>query len=175
HDRLGQGAHLDEQIPELERGGAVLLDRPVGRREELVQIHPRAKVLPRAADHHQPDTGVQVRPVEKLRERLHHGRVDGVLLVRTIQRSGENAFGQGNENAITHLGTLICMRSRAVENTFPCASVLSEMVPPPSSAPCNRKLSAFRFGSSKRSTDPVITPLKWRRTRAAVTSFTRTG
>ena len=40
--------------------------------------------------------------------------------------------------------------------TFPCASVLSESVPPPSSAPCSRKLSALRLGSSKRSTPPVI-------------------
>ena len=46
------------------------------------------------------------------------------------------------------------MRSSAVENTLPCASVLSDSVPPPSSAPCSRKLSALRFGSSNRSTPP---------------------
>ena len=45
-----------------------------------------------------------------------------------------------------------------VENTFPCASVLSDRVPPPSRAPCRRKFSAHRFGSSKRSTEPVISP-----------------
>ena len=57
-------------------------------------------------------------------------------------------------------GTSRTRRSSAVENTLPCASVLSESVPPPSSAPCSRKLSAPRFGSSKRSTSPVMSPSK---------------
>src|SRR5205807_9390320 len=63
----------------------------------------------------------------------------------------------------------------AVENTFPWASVLSEMVPPPSSAPCSRKFRAWRLGSSYRSTGPEIMPLKCRATRAAVTCCTRIG
>src|SRR4029079_18230299 len=57
-------------------------------------------------------------------------------------------------------GTSSTIRSNAVENTLPCAAVLSDIVPPPSRAPCKRKLSACRFGSSNRSTGPVITSLK---------------
>src|SRR5262245_34432125 len=58
-------------------------------------------------------------------------------------------------------GTGISNLSIAVEYTFPCASVLSEMVPPPSSAPCNRKLRALRLGRTNRSTLRTM-PLKWR-------------
>src|SRR5439155_1512373 len=49
---------------------------------------------------------------------------------------------------LAHCATSISMRSNAVDSTFPWASVLSEMVPPPSSAPCSRKFNAMRFGSS---------------------------
>ena len=55
----------------------------------------------------------------------------------------------------TSSGTSISMRSRAVLNTFPCASVIRETVPPPSRAPWRRKFTAQRLASSKRSTGPL--------------------
>src|SRR5439155_18135764 len=72
-------------------------------------------------------------------------------------------------------GTSIVIRRSAVENTLPCASVFRDNVPPPSSAPCNRKLRAPRFGSSKRSTSPVMTPLKCRATASRVTNIWSNG
>ena len=65
--------------------------------------------------------------------------------------------------------------SIAVEKTLPCASVLSDNVPPPSSAPCRRKLSACRLGSSNRSTSPVITPEKCCATRSRVNDSVMSG
>jgi hypothetical protein len=55
-------------------------------------------------------------------------------------------------------GTSTSSRSIAVESVLPCASVFSDTVPPPPSALCSRKLSASRFGSSKRSTSPWQMP-----------------
>src|SRR5688572_16499113 len=72
-------------------------------------------------------------------------------------------------------GTSRVIRRRAVENTLPCASVFSESVPPPSSAPWRRKFSAFRLGSSKRTTGPSISPSKWRATASRVTCFSISG
>src|SRR5687767_11762493 len=72
-------------------------------------------------------------------------------------------------------GTSRVILNSAVEKTLPCASVLSESVPPPSSAPCRRKLSAFRFGSSNRTTGPSIAPAKWAATRSFVTCRSRMG
>src|SRR3954470_22923467 len=66
-------------------------------------------------------------------------------------------------------GTSIVIRNNAVEYTFPCASVFSDKVPPPSRAPWSRKLRALRFGSSYRSTSPSIIPRKCSATRSTVT------
>src|SRR5256885_7331497 len=104
---------------------------------------------------------------------IDHRGIDGVALVGAVHGRRQHPAGKCAQHAVVHRGASTVIRNRAVENTFPCASVFSEMVPPPSSAPCSRKLSAYRLGSSKRSTGPEITPLKCRATRAAVTCFTR--
>src|SRR5205807_3207149 len=138
-------------------------------------VHAGAEILHRSPQGDDPHLGVEVRPVEQPEQSLDHVGVDRVLLVGTIQRAGQHAVLQGDENTVAHRETSIAIRSRAVEKTLPWASVLREIVPPPSSAPCSRKFRAWRFGSSKRSTGPLITPLKCRATRAAVTCFTRSG
>src|SRR6266852_1662613 len=69
----------------------------------------------------------------------------------------------------------ISILNSAVENVLPCASVISDNVPPPPRLSCKRKLSAPRFGSSNRSTCPLQIPLKCSFTRAAVTSRTNNG
>src|SRR3954469_6954486 len=85
-------------------------------------------------------------------------------------------FAAGSpRRAASASGTSIIIRNSAVEYTLPCASVLSDNVPPPSSAPCSRKLSAFRFGSSKRSTSPSIIPRKCSATRSTVTLCVRSS
>src|SRR5690349_21886067 len=112
-------------------------------------------------------------------------RVERIALFRAIERQGQDAAVGRAEESRGHWrtferrraragGTGTSIRKSAVEYTFPCASVLSEMVPPPSSAPCRRKLSAFKFGSSNLST-PLTMPLKCRATRGAVTSRSRIG
>src|SRR5437868_2326248 len=63
----------------------------------------------------------------------------------------------------------------AVENVFPCASVIKDTVPPPSRLSCRRKFNAPRFGSSNLSTSPLTIPLKCSLTRASVTSRTSNG
>src|ERR1700737_3548972 len=106
-----------------------------------------------------------------LRQLVGRGSVERVLLLRASERDPSNRsvdcqsnvlhFAVGSPNRFASgSGTSMTIRSNAVENTFPCASVLRERVPPPASAPCSRKLSAFRFGSSKRSTSPSIMPRK---------------
>src|SRR5688572_29470967 len=67
------------------------------------------------------------------------------------------------------------MRRSAVEKVFPCASVISDSVPPPPRLSCRRKLSAPRLGNSKRSTSPLQIPRKCSLTRDAVTSRTSSG
>src|SRR6185503_7025816 len=71
--------------------------------------------------------------------------------------------------------TSISIRKSAVEKVFPCASVISESVPPPPRLSCRRKLSAPRFGNSKRSTSPLQIPRKCSFTRDAVTSRASSG
>src|SRR5262249_5474545 len=55
-------------------------------------------------------------------------------------------------------GISICILSIAVEKVLPCASVISESVPPPPRLSCRRKFSAPRFGNSNRSTSPLQIP-----------------
>src|SRR5438067_8884382 len=69
----------------------------------------------------------------------------------------------------------ISIRSSAVEKVFPCASVISDRVPPPPRLSCKRKFSAPRFGSSNRSTSPWEMPVKCFLTRSAVTSRLNSG
>src|SRR5438445_159781 len=122
-----------------------------------------------------PSRGREVECDLLARRALEQGHVDRILLLRPVERRRENAAFQRSQHPIAHLGSSSSRRRSAVENTFPWASVLSEMVPPPSSAPCSRKFRAWRLGSSYRSTGPEIMPLKCRATHAAVTCFTRIG
>src|SRR5437870_4349509 len=119
--------------------------------------------------------GVEIGLVQQGEQGVDQRSVDRILLLRPVERRRENAAFQRSQHPIAHLGSSSSRRRSAVENTFPWASVLSEMVPPPSSAPCSRKFRAWRLGSSYRSTGPEIMPLKCRATRAAVTCFTRIG
>src|SRR6185503_12523799 len=144
----------------VQRRLAILLERMIRRGEQLVQVHPRAEIAARAADRHDAHGGVEIGPLQHFEQRVDHRGVDRVALVGTIERRGKHAARNVDEDAVAHRLTSIVIRSSAVENTFPCASVLSEIVPPPSSAPCSRKFSAWRLGSSKRSTGPLIMPLK---------------
>src|SRR3954464_12595495 len=92
-------------------------------------------------------------------EELGHLAIDGVLLLGTAERNSAHdaapfdpqmaharASGRARLRASAS-GMSMIIRSSAVEKTFPCASVLRESVPPPSRAPCKRKLSALRLGS----------------------------
>src|SRR4029077_19972293 len=124
---------------------------------------------------HHAHGGIQVGALEHREQGVDHGRIDRVPLVRPVERGRENPGVDGHDHSIRHRGSSTTRRNSAVENTFPWASVLSEMVPPPSNAPCSRKFNARKFGSSNRSTGPVTIPLKWRGTRAAGTCFTRIG
>src|SRR5690606_34055189 len=134
---------------------------------------------------------IRVRP--GARERLAQGRdgrrVQRVALLRPVQRDGGDAIRDVVQQAVvahvagcvassartTSSGTSPSMRSSAVENVLPCASVISETVPPPSSASCNRKFSAYRLGSSYRSTSPFTIEPKCCFTRSAVTSSASSG
>src|SRR5215213_5561510 len=69
----------------------------------------------------------------------------------------------------------ISIRSNAVENVFPCASVINDNVPPPPRLSCSKKFNAPIFGNSNLSTSPRQMPLKCCLTRSAVTSRTRIG
>jgi beta-aspartyl-dipeptidase (metallo-type) len=63
----------------------------------------------------------------------------------------------------------------AVLRTFPWASVRNEIVPPPPSARCSRKLNAATLGSSKRSTAPATSTPRCAFTRSAVTCSLRSS
>ena len=153
HDRddgLRQLPDPDEDLAEAERGLAVLLHRLVRRCEQLVQIHAGAKIRSRAAQRDHADLGVEIRALDGAEQGRDHRRVDRVLLLRAVERDREHAALHDEQHplGLAHCATSISMRSNAVDSTFPWASVLSEMVPPPSSAPCSRKFNAMRFGSS---------------------------
>src|SRR6266516_1500233 len=175
YDRLGDASHTYEDLGEPQRRLAVFLDALVGGCEQLVQVHAGAKIASGATHRDDPHGGVEIGLVQQSEQDVDHGSVDRILLLRPVERRGENAAFQRGQHSIAHLGSSSSRRRSAVENTFPWASVLSEMVPPPSSAPCSRKFRAWRLGSSYRSTGPEIMPLKCRATRAAVTCFTRIG
>ena len=68
------------------------------------------------------------------------------------------------------VGRLTSSSSRPWPCVLPWASVTSDAVPPPPSESCSRKLSASRFGTSKRSTSPWQIAAKCALTRSAVTS-----
>src|SRR5436305_7739252 len=160
---------------------ALRLGRLAGQAAHRVEVGADAEVvaLPREMD----DANLIVR-LERLQpreEKLGHLAVDRVLLLRPgesnsthdappfdPQMAHARASGAPSRRASAS-GMSIVIRNSAVEKTFPCASVLRESVPPPSSAPCKRKLSALRLGSSYRSTSPVITPRKCSATRSRVT------
>src|ERR1051325_1540371 len=115
--------------------------------------------------------------------------IERVPLVRAVQRQECDPVSHFEQNCLRrrHLSrfspsraasspsTSISIRSNAVENVLPCASVINESVPPPPRLSCRRKLSALRLGSSNRSTSPLQIPRKCSLTRAAVTSRTSRG
>src|SRR5438876_1799617 len=70
--------------------------------------------------------------------------------------------------AISARGARTSKASSASARVLPCASRRNDTVPPPPSDSCNRKLSAHRFGTSKRSTLPSAMPWKRFFTRVAV-------
>src|SRR5260370_38559091 len=92
--------------------------------------------------------GIEIGALEHLEQGVDHGRVDRVLLLGTIERRGEDAGIHRCDHAVGHRGTSTSMRNSAVENTLPCAAVLSETEPPPSSAPWSRKFKAYKLGTS---------------------------
>src|SRR2546425_7313646 len=159
----------------MQRRGAILLESMIGGREQLVQVHAGAEVAARAAHGNHANARVEIRLFQRREQRIDHRGIDRVALIGAVERRSQHTAGNLHDDAIAHLRTSISMRRSAVEKTLPCASVFREIVPPPSSAPCSRKFSAERLGSSKRSTLPVIMPLKCRATRAAVTCFTSSG
>ena len=104
------------------------------------------------AEGEDPDAGERARDLERRSHVPCVGLCSRGGTVRLALRRGRAAVSVRASAS----GTSSTIRSSAVEKTLPCASVLSESVPPPSSAPCSRKFSALRFGSSKRSTSPSI-------------------
>src|SRR5260370_38988164 len=92
--------------------------------------------------------GIESGALEQLEQGVDHGRVDRVLLLGTIERRGEDAGIHRCDHAVGHRGTSTSMRNSAVENTLPCASLLSDTVPPPSNGPSSRKIKAYELGSS---------------------------
>src|SRR4051812_45888979 len=158
-----------------------------GQAAHRVEIGADAEVvaLPREMDN--ANLIVRLERLQPREEELGRLAIDRVLLVGTGERDSAHdappfdpqmaharASGRPSRRASAS-GTSIIIRNSAVEKTFPCASVLRESVPPPSSAPCKRKLSALRLGISYRSTSPVITPRKCSRTRSRVTYFSSSG
>src|SRR5690348_13677566 len=89
-----------------------------------------------------------------MRQVAAHGGAEGVSLLRTVQRDDVHAVGAADFFDDQAHGISICIARSAAPKVLPCASVRSETVPPPPRAPCNRKFSAPRLGSSKRSTGP---------------------
>ena len=136
----------------MQRGPAILLYGLVRRGEQLLQIHAGAEVAAGAAQRDYPHGRVEIGALERGQQRVDHRRVDGVLLVRPVERGGEHPALHRDQDLLVaahrDASISISRRSNAVENTLPWASVLSEIVPPPSRAPCSRKLSAPRLGSS---------------------------
>src|SRR5712691_7938042 len=64
----------------------------------------------------------------------------------------------------------ISILNKADDKDFPNVSLRNDRDAPPFSAPCSTKLSASMLGTSKRSTFPVMMPVKCARTSSAVTS-----
>src|SRR5690606_34470427 len=143
--------------------------------------------LSRAAEQEDANAGILLRPLERGFQLDDGAVIERIALVRAVQRDPRHAvrgfvqdpveIAHSPESRALSIpaGTVSSMRSIAVEKVLPCASVMSGTVPPPSSAPCNRKLSALRFGSSYRSTSPLIISAKCSRTRSAVRSFSSSG
>ena len=140
-----------------------------------MEVHSSAEIAAGTTQRHHAHGGVQVGAFEHGQQRVDHGGIDGVLLVRPVERGREDPRVDRREHAIRRRGSSTTRRSSAVESTLPWASVLSEMVPPPSKAPWSKKFNACKLGSSNRSTVPVIMPLKCRATLAAVTCLTSVG
>src|SRR5450432_3107569 len=111
-------------------------------------------------DHAAGGIGLELR--EGGEQLFRHLPVYCIALLRTGEDQPSNRTIAEETDAITHAagaagrpsffarssGMSSTMRSMAVENTLPCASIFNDMVPPPSSAPCRRKFSAWRLGSS---------------------------
>ncbi len=89
--------------------------------------------------------------------------------------SGSLALISSNMSFSSHIcigsSTSISILSNALLRVFPWASFFSDFVPPPPRDWWSKKFSAFRFGSSKRSTWPKQIPSKCFLTRSAVTYF----
>src|SRR2546422_6376661 len=80
--------------------------------------------------------GVEIGALDGAEQGRDHGRVDRVLLLGAVERDCKHTALHGEQHplALAHCATSISIsrRSNAVDNTLPWASVLSEMVPPPS-------------------------------------------
>src|SRR5205085_287620 len=134
---------------------------------QRLQISAGAEVVAVSREVHHPHLPVLLELRTCLEQLAGHGAVDRVsaLLSREDDATDRAPSFQSNASHQTAPGTpsfrasesgiVNVIRSSAVEKTFPCASVFSDCVPPPSNAPCSRKFSAWRFGNSKRSTSPV--------------------
>src|SRR2546423_8257391 len=140
----------------------MLLARSVEHVLECREIRARAKRGALAVDGDDPHRRFTQRE-QSLGELIGGGPVERVFLFGAGERNSPDraldrhsnvfhldpSFAIGSPRCFASLsGTSMIMRRSAVEYTFPCASVLSDSVPPPSSAPWSRKLSALRFGSS---------------------------
>ena len=137
---------------------------------EQENVHARAEVLPLASNHNYAHAfssaavlsrSINAASISPFKAFRFSGRFSVIL-----------AMPASCENSIKRRSPF---RATWLEQVFPCGSALRATAPPPSSAWCNRKFIASRFGTSKRSTSPKHTPAKCSFTRSAVTSCTRIG
>src|SRR5690606_21132491 len=107
---------------------------------------------------------------ERLGERRRQGIGPGRIVEGQADQVAVALDPERRAHGSSSSGTSISIASSPWPCVLPWASVSSDAVPPPPSESWSRKLSASRFGTSKRSTAPRQTSRKCSRTRSAVTS-----
>ncbi len=100
-DRFRQAAHGLEHRAQAGGVGRVLVGAPVGGGQQFGQVGSRAKILARAAHRHDPDGGVEIRPLEPSVQGIDHGGVHGIALVRAVQGQRENAVRQVRQQRLS--------------------------------------------------------------------------
>src|SRR5580658_8497412 len=113
-----------------------------------------AEVLAGPSEQHRSDRLVAVGLVERADQRLHHGVVDGVALVRPVERQPQNAVRQCHSQPVDTVVAHDPYRSLMAAST-----ALRSLAPPGTSG--SRTAPWDRLGSSTVAWPGVVTSPRW--------------